>query len=77
MDKHHNHVGPWWGIGVVLVALILCAYGRLMLTTHQFDVIYDRVGTIQRELECADAGEVLVADHEGDEYCLAIPTPVK
>ena len=69
MDKEHNHGGPWWAIGAALVVLAFVVYGQLMLYAHQFDVIYDRVGDIRRELEC-ERSEVLVTDHEGDEYCL-------
>ncbi len=69
MDKQHDHVGPWWAIGAVLVVLGLAAYGQVLLHQHQFEVIYDRVGEIRRELEC-ERGQILVADHEGDEYCL-------
>lgn len=67
--EKHDHAGPWWAIGVALVALILATYAQLAVTQHQFNVIYDRVGEIRREMEC-ERGEILVTDHEGDEYCL-------
>lgn len=75
-DKRHDHVGPWWLIGVALLLLFVGWYTVLFVNQQQFSVIYDRVGAIQRQLECPPT-ELLVADHEGTEYCFEIPTPAR
>lgn len=74
MDKQHDHVGPWWGIAIALAVIIVLSYVFLMMEQHQFDVIYDRVGEMQRQMDCWP-DKLLVADHDGNEYCFEIPTP--
>jgi hypothetical protein len=69
--SNHDHVGAWWLIGIVLVGIFLFAYITFFVQMHQFDVIYDRVGDIQRQLECPP-GETFVVDHEGEEYCVDV-----
>lgn len=71
-EERHDHGGPWVMIGVAIALLFAGWYLALMLSQHQFDVIYDRVGGIQRQLECLPT-EKLVTDHEGNEYCLEMP----
>jgi hypothetical protein len=71
-DKRHNHAGPWYLIGVVLGALVIGVYTLAFVLNHRIDVIYDRVGEIQRQLECPPT-ELLVSDHEGNEYCFGVP----
>lgn len=68
-EKRHDHVGPWWGIGVPLALVIVVWYLTFMIGQHQFDVIYDRVGEMRRQLDCPP-GELYVTDHDGVEYCL-------
>jgi hypothetical protein len=70
-DKRHDHNGPWGAIFAALMLLVLGFYLVLALGQHQFKVIYDRVGEIQRQLECWPA-EVLVTDQEGNEYCFDV-----
>ncbi len=68
MDKH-DHLGPWWGIGIALIAMLVVGYILFLTVQHQFEVIYDRVGEMQRQLECPP-GELLVTDQDGVEYCI-------
>ena len=65
----HDHDGAWCAIFLGIVLLFLFAFGTFLVQAHQFDVIYDRVGEMQRQLECP-LGELLVIDHDGIEYCL-------
>ncbi len=65
----HDHDNAWTGIFVAIVLVCGLAIGTLIGQQHQFQVIYDRVGEMQRQLECPP-GELLVADHDGVEYCL-------
>ncbi len=65
----HDHNGLAAAIVIAALLVFLAWYGLLFATQHRFDVIYDRVGDIQRQLECSPS-ETLVADHEGNEYCV-------
>lgn len=67
----HDHTGPWAAIFVAVILLSLTIYGFTMVSQHQLDVIYDRVGAIQRQLECSSA-DTFVTDQEGNEYCLDV-----
>lgn len=70
----HDHIGPWWGIGIALVFLCVGLYTGMVVNNHRLNVIYDRVGVIQRQLECPPT-ELLVRDHEGNEYCFEDAAP--
>ncbi|KKM25871.1 hypothetical protein LCGC14_1590540 [marine sediment metagenome] len=66
----HDYEGAWYAIFLVFAVLFTFTIGTFMLQDYQIDVIYDRVGEMQRQLDCPP-GELLVADHDGVEYCLA------
>lgn len=67
--NEHSHTGIETAIILVLGLICLGIFGSFLGQQYQFDVIYDRVGEIQRQLECSP-GELLVTDHDGVEYCL-------
>jgi hypothetical protein len=56
---------------VFLAALVLAWYSILMLHAYQFDIIYDRVGDMQQQLECPPT-EAYVTDLDGNEYCVDV-----
>lgn len=67
----HEHNGLVAAIAITALLISLAWYGLGLATQHRFDVIYDRVGDIQRQLECPPT-ETLVTDNEGEEYCVDV-----
>lgn len=66
----HSHDSAWGTTTGVFIGMAILIAGAFIGQQHQFDVIYDRVGEMQRQLECPP-GELLVTDHDDVEYCLA------
>ena len=65
----HSHDGTEIVLLLIIVLGCLGLFGVFMGSQYQFDVIYDRVGEMQRQLECPPE-EVFVTDQDGIEYCL-------
>lgn len=67
----HSHNAAWGTLSLIVLALCSGLFGMFVGNQHQFDVIYERVGEIQRELDCPP-GETFVTDQDGIEYCLEV-----
>ena len=69
MDKEHDHAGPWWGIGVAVLGLLLLWMLVFAHDDYHIDTIYDQVAEIELRIACAAPAE-LFYDVDGNEVCL-------
>ncbi len=69
MDKEHDHVGPWWGIGATLIVVALCLYTLALWHDHRINSAESRIMELEQRIECA-APLGLFFDPDGNEVCL-------
>lgn len=69
MDKEHDHIGPWWGIGVAIFLTVALAYAALSWHDYRIDRAMSRIVELEQRIECA-APQELFTDIDGNEVCL-------
>ena len=65
----HEHAMYDVGIVIVFILLFVGLVTLAEVNNARLDIIYDRVGEMQRQLECPPS-ELIVTDNDGVEYCL-------
>ena len=69
MDKEHDHIGPWWGIGLSLAAIAILTYAGFTWHSYRIDSAESRIMELEQRVECA-APESLFFDADGNAVCL-------
>ena len=65
MDKEHDHIGPWWGIGAAIVVSFALLFTIIILQAEGLSSLGDRVDEVEQRIECV-APETLFFDPDGN-----------